>query len=121
MAEPTGQQLFRERREQCTAPTSEIIDFLMAAAANAGPDIKTPIYEAGGNGPKYSNQGGQFCALHLRTTTPHVWAKIFGSHRESLVSDGFEPSEQDDWFKVKTMQEAVRFVKWLMKAHHDRT
>lgn len=92
----------------------------MAVAANAGPNTKLPIYEGGGNGPKYSNQSGQFCALHLRTTTPHVWAKIYGSDRESLVADGFEPSEQADWFKVKTMQEAVRFVKWIVKARNSR-
>src|SRR5579862_7583580 len=120
MADPSGREIFRDRRANCLDPAADVIDFLMTVAANAGPHVESPIYETGGNGPKYSNPGGQFCAFHLRTTTPHVWGWLYGAERESLIADGFEPSAQDDWFKVKTLLEAVRLVKWTLKAHQAR-
>ena len=120
MSEPSGLELFTDRRAKCVAPITDVIDFLMKVAANAGPDIQPPIYEAGGNGPKYANPGGQFCKLHLRTTTAHVWVWVYGADREKVIADRFEPSEQDDWFKVGTMPDAVRFVKWIVAAHAKR-
>jgi hypothetical protein len=49
-----------------------------------------------------------------------VWAWIYCAERAEVVADGFEPSKQDGWFKVHTMREAVRFVKWILQAHDGR-
>jgi hypothetical protein len=101
-----GARVCLDRRAKCDAPISDVIDFLMTVAANAGPDVDPPIYQAGGNGPKYANPG-QFSTLHLRTTA-HMWAWIYGVDRDEVIADGFEPSKQEDWYKVRTMPDAVR-------------
>ena len=120
MAGHSGLELFTDRRAKCVAPISDVIDFLMTVAANAGCDVKPPAYEVGGNGPKYANPGGQFCTLHLRTTTAHVWVWLYGVDRVEVIADGFEASKQEDWYKVRTMPEAVRLVKWIVAAHAKR-
>ncbi len=59
-------------------------------------------------------------SLHLRTTTAHVWAWIYGVDRDEVIADGFEPSKQEDWYRVRTMPDAVRFVEWIVAAHAKR-
>jgi hypothetical protein len=45
---------------------------------------------------------------------------FYGADRDEVIADGFNPSEQEDWYKVRTMVDAVRFVKWIVAAYAKR-
>src|SRR5262245_48508077 len=117
MAKSDGQSRFDARREKCAPPVRELLDFMMQAAANAGPNVKSPpTPELKGGGIKYRNAVRQFCAFHPKYST-HVYVWVHGANRDAIVAEGFKPSRQDGWYKIATMPEAVRFIKWILRAH----
>ena len=128
MVESPGQERFNERRNKCSPQIREVLDFLMTVAANAGPDVELPpTPELKGEGVKYRNGGGQFCTLHLREK--RVWAQIAHerSERAVLVADlkdahlAFTREQKDGpWVQIPNMQDAVRFVTFIVQAYDDR-
>src|SRR5688572_6963795 len=119
MTTSDGASNFAERRQKCSPNVRAMLDFLMTAAANAGASVEMPpVPEVKGEGVKYRNPNGQFCAIHPKHDE-HVW--ILPAHsladRARLVADltsaGLEFTREDTdgpWVKVKSLQEAVRMV-----------
>ena len=128
MVESPGQERFNERRNKCSPQIREVLDFLMTVTANAGPDVGLPpTPELKGEGVKYRNGGGQFCTLHLREK--RVWARVDHDRktRTALMIDLIDAHltftrEQKDgpWVQIPNMQDAVRFVTFIVQAYDDR-
>lgn len=129
MAESDGQELFSERRSNCGLIIREVLDFLINVAENAGPDVRPPIYERGGNGPKYSNGSGQFCVLHPkpelhvgaylnheRASRPALIAALNAAHLTFTRQDTDGP-----WVRITNMQEAKRFEPLIVRAYNERS
>ena len=124
-----GQQAFEERRSKCqNKDVTDALDFLMLAAANAGPAVDTPRWELKGEGAKYRNAGGQFCAIHLREN--RVWACPFHgpAGRPEWLADltaahlTFTREDTDGpWLFIANLQQAVRFVPFILRAYDDRS
>jgi hypothetical protein len=99
----------------------------MLAAANAGSAVEEPRWELKGEGAKYRGPGGQLCAIHLRED--RVWAHPFHGQAgrpawlEELAAAGltFTRGETDGpWLPITTLQQAVRFVPFIVRAYDDR-
>lgn len=129
MTEADGQERFNDRRKNCSPSVKEVLDFLIKVAENAGPDVKPPIYERGGNGPKYSNGSGQFCVLHPK---PEKHVQAYLNHergnRPALTSAlkaarlTFTREGTDGpWVQITSLQDAVRFVAFILHAYDDRS
>jgi len=124
-----GQQNFNDRRSKCqNKEVTDALDFLMLAAANAGPAVEEPRWELKGEGLKYRGAGGQFCAIHLRED--RVWAHPFhgpaarSEWHEELTAAGltFTRGETDGpWLSITNVQQAVRFVPFIVRAYDDRS
>ena len=128
MAKSLGQERFDERRKNSSQQIQQVLDFLMTVAANAGPDVELPpTPELKGEGVKYRNGGGQFCVIHLREKL--VWARVDHARtaRAALVADlkdahlTFTREQKDGpWVQLPNMQDAVRFVTFIVQAYDDR-
>jgi len=129
MAASDGQELFNERRRKCGPIIREALDYLIKVAETAGPDVKPPIYERNGNGPKYSNGSGQFCVLHPkpdlhvgayldheRTNRPALIAALNAAHLTFTREDTDGP-----WVRITNMQEAKRFESLIVRAYNERS
>jgi hypothetical protein len=101
-----------------------MVAYLRSMAENSGADVATRRHKHPkpntGWGITYYTGGEKSCEVHQKIRENHVWVFLHGADRATLVAEGFQPSEQDGWFKVRTMREAVRFVKWILAAHDGR-
>jgi len=112
---------FEANLEECSAPLKEIVAYLQTTAKSAGADVIPRRYRYAkpntGWGITYYTGGNRFCEFHPKRDEGHVWGFIQGADPAAVVAEGFQPSEQDGWFQIRTMPEAVRFVKWILWAH----
>jgi hypothetical protein len=108
----------------CSTELKEIVAYLRCTAQHAGTDVISRRYRHRkpntGWGITYYSGGNRFCELHPKRNANHVWGFIRGADSAALESEGFHPSAQEGWFQIRTMPEAVRFVKWILCAHDDR-
>ena len=127
MANSPGQERFEARHNDSSKQIGKVMDFLMTVAANAGPDVEVPRYELKGEGVKYRNGRGQYCVIHLREK--RVWARVDHDRktRTALMIDLIDAHltftrEQKDgpWVQIPNMQDAVRFVTFIVQAYDDR-
>lgn len=130
MSASAEQQVFEERRSKCqNKDVTDALDFLMIAAANAGPEVEMPPrWELKGEGAKYRNAGGEFCAIHLREN--RVWARPFhpklgrAAWLKELSAAGldFTREEKDGpWLFITNLQQAVRFVPFMLRSYDERS
>jgi hypothetical protein len=128
MAKPVPPEVdaegFDANLEECSAPLKEMVAYLRSTARHAGTMVSQRRYRHPkpntGWGISHYSGGNRFCEFHPKREVGHVWGFIQGADPALLVADGFAPSEQDGWFKIRTMPEAVRFVKWILWAHDRR-
>ena len=119
--DPTG---FETKLEACNAPLKEMIAYLRNTATYSGPGViqrryRHPPPNSGWGVTYYRNQL-PFCDLHPKERKNHVWAFLHGVDPNEVKRDGFQPSKQADWFQIRTMPEAVRFVRWILSGHDDQ-
>lgn len=129
MATATGRQAFDERRRACrNSVVLDVLDFLMVAAANAGPSVDAPRWELKGEGAKYRHANGQFYVIHLRADG--VWMHPFhlpsngAEYLDDLTAAGlaFTRGETDGpWLFVTNLQQAVRIVPFIARAYDERS
>jgi hypothetical protein len=98
-----------------------LFSYLRSTAKNAGASVSDQRHKPNsGCGVRYYTRGERFCEIDPKVRENHAWVFLHGADRATLVAAGFEPSEQEGWFKVRTMPEAVHFVKWILEAHDRR-
>ena len=115
---------FEANLEECSAPLKEMVAYLRKTAQHAGAGVKERRYRHpkpnSGWGIAHYTEGTPFCEFHPKRTEEHVWAFIRGADPAAVTAEGFQPSKQEGWFQIRTMPEAVRFVKWILLAHDLR-
>jgi hypothetical protein len=115
---------FEANLDGCSDKLREMVAYVCNTAKHSGADVTTRRYKHPkpntGWGITYYTGGEKFCEVHPKSTENHVWVFLHGADRATLVAEGFESSEQNGWFKVRTMREAVRFAKWILAAHDAR-
>lgn len=114
---------FESKLRDCSQALQEIANYLRATARHAGPAVDQRRFRHAppnsGWGVTFYVDATPFCELHPKSREGHVWAKTHGSNSEAVSADGFEGSEQTGWIKIRTMHEAVRFVKWIVRSHDE--
>ena len=115
---------FEENLSGCESRLQEIAEYLRTTAMHVGADVLQRRYRHAapntGWGVTYYSAGRPFCQLHPKRGVGHVWVFVSGVDSAAVVAEGFEPSKQASWFQIRTMPEAVRFVKWIVWAHDQR-
>ena len=116
--DPSG---FQKNLEECSAPLQEMVTYLRSTARNAGADVSERRYRHpkpnSGWGVAYYADSHRFCEFNPKREKDHVWAFVHGADSSEIADEGFQPSLQDGWFQIRTLPEAVRFVKWVLLAH----
>ena len=115
---------FEANLDRCSDHLQEMVAYLRSKAKGAGVDVKTRRFKHpkpnSGWGITYYTGGERFCEFNPKIRANQVWVFLHGADRSTLVAEGFEPSKQDGWFKVRTMREAERMVKWILEAYDGR-
>src|SRR5688572_1354992 len=109
---------FERELAKCLDPLLEMVTYLRTTARNAGPDVIERRYKPqSGWGITYYAGTKVFLDVHPKVRERHVWVSAHGVDRAALLAERFQPSKQRRWFKIRSMREAVRFVKWIVEAH----
>lgn len=115
---------FEERLLQCSDPLRELVAYLRTSAQHASRDVcerrfRHPDSNTGW-GVSYYVGRRPFCEIHPKRRDGHVWVLPRGADEVAILAAGFEPSKQAGWFKIRDINEAVRFVQWILQAHDLR-
>lgn len=112
---------FEARLRGCSPPLLETVAYLRSTAEHAGSEVAGRRFRHAkpnsGWGVTYYTGVTPFCEIHPKRSEGHVWVLLHGADTEALLNDGFEASEQMDWFKIRRMEEAVRMVRWVLQSH----
>lgn len=115
---------FEARLSECEEPLREMLAYLRSSAQHSGTDVTPRRYRHPkpntGWGITYYRGESAFCDFHPKRTKGHVWGFIHDADSKAIERDGFQPSEQASWFQIRTMPEAVRFVKWILWGYDRR-
>lgn len=129
MPKPIAAEVHPEQFEaalaDCSQELRDMVAHLRTAAGFSGPGVQQRRYKHeppnSGWGVTYYVGGEPFCDLHPKSNDGHVWGCIRGADSAAITAEGFEPSKQDGWFKIRSMNEAVRFANWIIWAHDQRS
>jgi len=119
--DPAG---FEARLCDCGEPLKELFSYLRSSAHHAGVEVTARRFRHpepnSGWGVTYYIGAVPFCHLHPKLKDGHVWILLPGVAASAIAIAGFEPSHQEGWFKIRRMEEAVRFVQWIIQSHDAR-
>ncbi len=115
---------FEARLAACSESLRELVSYLRASARHAAPGIAERRFRHpepnSGWGVTYYTGVEPFCEIHPKLQEEHVWVLLRGIDTSAVAKAGFEPSKQEGWFKIHGMEDAVRFVHWILQAHDAR-
>ncbi len=131
MAKPFPDELnvpeFDDHVGKFEARLKEVFAYLRSTAKNAGADVFERRYKPqAGCGTTYYSPGfvGGFCQLHPKSDSDHVQVLIEGTSADTLRNAGFESTadrlDEQPWFPIRTMPEAVRAVSLILQAYDTR-
>jgi len=112
---------FESNLRECSAHLQDMVAVLRVGAANGGFDVEGRRYRHLppnlGWGVTYYVHGRPFCHLHPKRRDDSISVSVVSAHHATLVAEGLQPLDQAGWYKVRTMHQAVRWVKWILWAH----
>lgn len=115
---------FEAQLAACTESLRQLVSYLRVSARHAGRGVVDRRFRHSepnsGWGVTYYVGGSPFCEIHPKSQEGHAWVLLRGIDAAEVIKAGFEPSKQAGWFKVRGMEEAVRFVHWILQAHDAR-
>lgn len=116
---------FEAKLEACGDSLREIVAYLRASSQHAGGAVVARRFRHpepnSGWGVAYYAGSEAFCEIHPKAREGHAWVRLRGVDAEDVRAEGFEPSTQEGWFKIRAMDEAVRLVHWILDAHDARS
>lgn len=117
---------FEARLKDCSDSLRELVTHLQASSQNAGPRVTARRYRhpepnSGWGVTYYTDRAASFCEIHPKLKEEHTWVRLPGVDAATVARAGFEPSKQEGWLKIRTMEEAVRLVHWILQSHDART
>ena len=116
---------FEAKLEHCSDSLTQIVEYLRASAQFAGVGVSSRRFRHpdpnSGWGITYYTGTAPFCEIHPKAEEEHAWVRLIGVDFGAVEGSGFEASNQQGWFKIREMGEAVRFVRWILQSHDART
>ena len=121
IADEVDAQGFEAKLAACSDSLKGVVAYLRASAQHAGVRVAFRRFRHAdpnsGWGVTYYIGAASFCEIHPKAQDEHAWIRLGGTDLRAVESSGFESSKQPGWFKIRTMEEAVRFVPWILQAH----
>jgi hypothetical protein len=116
---------FLARRERCDEVLPGVMDFIEAAAKNAGAQVDQPKFVKRGGGVTYWTGGHRFCRFDPKFGKSHVAAIVFPpADPVQLDRVGLKHTREGKdgpWIWIANMRDAVRLVPFILCAHDTFT